>query len=224
MSGWRSSSISTLTWGRSPPDSSSRSAIAIAIPPIEPTCRSSTARSGVRSATSLETNRPSRHTVKLVSGPPSAAVTSSTIQSASVASRMCTTPTLYAARAATACSGQLEMGSDVIERLEIMHVGRQQRYLDRGLLGGSREQRCERVALGGSERLQLGEVVPQRRLLCPRRLVCSRRPPARLRDGDVAASWMDAIRHDRGYAVAQIGQLLGEPRRLFDGLATRRGD
>jgi len=86
----RSRSISTFTRGSRPELSSSRSAIVVAIAPIDPVCRSRITRSGVRFATTPATSRPSRHTVNDVSGPESAATTSSRTASASVASRMCT--------------------------------------------------------------------------------------------------------------------------------------
>lgn len=80
----------TGTCGSRPPLSSSRRFIVTAMAPIEPTCRSSTARSGVRRVTASVTLRPSRHTVKEVSGVPREAVTSSSTYWASVAMRTCT--------------------------------------------------------------------------------------------------------------------------------------
>lgn len=65
-----------------------------AMPPIDPICESSTARSGVLALTASVTSRPFEQTVKEVSGDPSAATTSSRTHWASVATRMCTTATL----------------------------------------------------------------------------------------------------------------------------------
>ena len=76
------------------------------------------------SATTFETTRPSRHTVNVVSGPPRAAVTSSTIQSASVASRMCTRATIPA-RPCVAESGRASRWAAMwSSAVEIVDVGR----------------------------------------------------------------------------------------------------
>ncbi len=54
----RSSSSRTGTWGRRPPDSSRRRSIVTAMPPIVPTWKSHTRRSGRRSATAARTGAP----------------------------------------------------------------------------------------------------------------------------------------------------------------------
>ena len=60
------------------------------------------------------------------------------------------------------------MGGDVVERVEVVDVGRQQRDLDRRSVRCAGQQRRQRVALGFGEVTQLGEVAPQRRLVVPR--------------------------------------------------------
>ena len=133
---------------------------------------------------------------------------SSTIQSTSVASTMCTSR--------SARHGAVEqMAADLDEAVEVVHVAGQERHLDEWCAVEALVERGDRLALAFGDRAQLGQVRPQGGDL---RISLRGRPLGRLGCRPRSEPRMRPVDDRRRDPDPARPELLGEPHRLGDGV------